>query len=110
MITRRRDELESRLSTLEAEYEELLGASQRYRGFDLCVHIILPTEKTIHDEETSNADIANSMAEFKVSFLNADISVILTRLSFPRTNLRHNTPLDEKLALPRSPISSSRLN
>ncbi|KIJ17423.1 hypothetical protein PAXINDRAFT_168086 [Paxillus involutus ATCC 200175] len=46
MITRRRDELESRLSTLEAEYEELL-------------------EKTIHDEETSNADIANSMAEFK---------------------------------------------
>ncbi|KIK96806.1 hypothetical protein PAXRUDRAFT_825569 [Paxillus rubicundulus Ve08.2h10] len=46
MITRRRDELEGRLSTLEAEYEELL-------------------EKTIHDEETSNADIANSMAEFK---------------------------------------------
>ncbi|KAF8844948.1 kinesin [Paxillus ammoniavirescens] len=46
MIMRRRDELESRLSTLEAEYEELL-------------------EKTIHDEETSNADIANSMAEFK---------------------------------------------
>lgn len=27
MITRRRDELEGRLSTLEAEYEELLGAS-----------------------------------------------------------------------------------
>lgn len=26
MITRRRDELEGRLSTLEAEYEELLGA------------------------------------------------------------------------------------
>ncbi|KAF9246507.1 kinesin heavy chain [Melanogaster broomeanus] len=46
MITRRRDELEGRLSTLEAEYEELL-------------------EKTIHDEETSNADIANSMTEFK---------------------------------------------
>ncbi|KAI9571537.1 kinesin heavy chain [Boletus coccyginus] len=46
MIARRRDELEGRLSILEAEYEELL-------------------EKTIHDEETSNADIANSMAEFK---------------------------------------------
>ncbi|KAG9318498.1 hypothetical protein JVU11DRAFT_589 [Chiua virens] len=46
MITRRRDELEGRQSTLEAEYEELL-------------------EKTIHDEETSNADIANSMVEFK---------------------------------------------
>lgn len=28
MITRRRDELEGRLSTLEAEYEELLGASK----------------------------------------------------------------------------------
>lgn len=27
MVTRRRDELEGRLSTLEAEYEELLGAS-----------------------------------------------------------------------------------
>lgn len=28
MIARRRDELEGRLSTLEAEYEELLGASE----------------------------------------------------------------------------------
>ncbi|KAN0077273.1 P-loop containing nucleoside triphosphate hydrolase protein [Tylopilus felleus] len=46
MIARRRDELEGRLSTLETEYEELL-------------------EKTIHDEETSNADITDSMTEFK---------------------------------------------
>ncbi|KAL4067646.1 P-loop containing nucleoside triphosphate hydrolase protein [Scleroderma citrinum] len=46
MITRRRDELEGRLTTLEAEYEELL-------------------EKTIQDEETSNAGIAESMAELK---------------------------------------------
>lgn len=46
MVTRRRDELESRLATLEAEYEELL-------------------EKTIQDEETSNAGIAQSMAELK---------------------------------------------
>lgn len=30
MITRRRDELEGRLSTLEAEYEELLGQSGGY--------------------------------------------------------------------------------
>ncbi len=29
LITRRKDELESRLSTLEAEYEELLGAVSR---------------------------------------------------------------------------------
>ncbi|KAA1471145.1 kinesin heavy chain [Dentipellis sp. KUC8613] len=46
MITRRKDELESRLAALEAEYEELL-------------------EKTIHDEETSNVDLAESMAELK---------------------------------------------
>ncbi|KAH7926331.1 kinesin heavy chain [Leucogyrophana mollusca] len=46
MITRRRDELEGRISTLEADYEELL-------------------EKTIHDEEASNADIADSMADIK---------------------------------------------
>lgn len=47
MNTRRRDELEQRLSGLEAEYEELL-------------------EKTIHEEETSNVDIAESMTELKV--------------------------------------------
>ncbi|KIK47067.1 hypothetical protein CY34DRAFT_9244 [Suillus luteus UH-Slu-Lm8-n1] len=46
MVTRRRDELEARFQSLEADYEELL-------------------EKTIHDEETSNADIVDSMAEFK---------------------------------------------
>ncbi|KAN0133784.1 kinesin heavy chain [Lactarius tabidus] len=46
LITRRKDELESRLSTLETEYEELL-------------------EKIIHDEEASNADIARSTAELK---------------------------------------------
>lgn len=44
---RRRDDVEQRLVTLEAEYEELL-------------------EKTIHDEETSNADLADSMTELKV--------------------------------------------
>ncbi|KAI0273649.1 kinesin heavy chain [Gloeopeniophorella convolvens] len=46
LITRRKDELESRLSVLETEYEELL-------------------EKIIHDEETSNADLARSTAELK---------------------------------------------
>ncbi|KZV90266.1 kinesin-domain-containing protein [Exidia glandulosa HHB12029] len=46
LIGRRKDELEQRLSTLEAEYEELL-------------------EKTIQDEETSNVDVAESMAELK---------------------------------------------
>ncbi|EDR14840.1 kinesin heavy chain [Laccaria bicolor S238N-H82] len=46
MVTRRRDELEARVSGLEAEYEELL-------------------EKTIHDEETSNVDVAELMADLK---------------------------------------------
>ncbi|KAH9997258.1 kinesin heavy chain [Russula vinacea] len=46
LITRRKEELESRLGTLETEYEELL-------------------EKTIHDEEASNADITRSTAELK---------------------------------------------
>ncbi|KAG7092475.1 hypothetical protein E1B28_008827 [Marasmius oreades] len=46
MLVRRRDELESRVAALETEYEELL-------------------EKTIHDEETSNADLAESMTDFK---------------------------------------------
>ncbi|TBU50883.1 kinesin heavy chain [Dichomitus squalens] len=46
MHQRRRDELESRIASLEAEYEELL-------------------EKTIHDEEVSNVDVAESMAELK---------------------------------------------
>ncbi|KAI0328591.1 kinesin heavy chain [Cubamyces sp. BRFM 1775] len=46
MHQRRRDELESRISALETEYEELL-------------------EKTIHDEEVSNVDIVESMAELK---------------------------------------------
>ena len=47
MVMRRRDELEGRLAALETEYEELL-------------------EKTIHDEETSNVDIAESMTDLKV--------------------------------------------
>lgn len=46
MHTRRRDELEARISALETEYEELL-------------------EKTIHDEEVSNVDVAESMADLK---------------------------------------------
>ena len=47
MVMRRRDELEGRIAALETEYEELL-------------------EKTIHDEETSNVDIAESMTDLKV--------------------------------------------
>ncbi|KAF9464722.1 kinesin heavy chain [Collybia nuda] len=46
MVTRRRDELEARVAALETEYEELL-------------------EKTIHDEETSDVDLAESMTDLK---------------------------------------------
>ncbi|KAJ3551915.1 hypothetical protein NM688_g4433 [Phlebia brevispora] len=46
MHIRRRDELEARITALETEYEELL-------------------EKTIHDEDVSNVDVAESMAELK---------------------------------------------
>ncbi|KAG6866930.1 hypothetical protein C0991_003846 [Blastosporella zonata] len=46
MVVRRRDELEARVAALETEYEELL-------------------EKTIHDEETSDVDLAESMADLK---------------------------------------------
>ena len=49
LALRRRDDVEQRLATLETEYEELL-------------------EKTIHDEETSNADLADSMGELKVLY------------------------------------------
>ncbi|KAJ7235471.1 putative kinesin-1 [Mycena haematopus] len=52
MITRRRDELETRVAALETEYEELL-------------------EKTIHDEETSNVDLAESMAISRFNKLEA---------------------------------------
>ncbi|KAI0093926.1 kinesin heavy chain [Irpex rosettiformis] len=46
MHTRRRDELEARIASLETEYEELL-------------------EKTIHTEDVNNVDIMESMAELK---------------------------------------------
>ncbi|KAF8609864.1 kinesin heavy chain [Ceratobasidium sp. AG-I] len=46
MVSRRRDELEQRLTTVEADYEDLF-------------------EKTIHAEETSNTNSGESMAELK---------------------------------------------
>jgi len=66
MITRRRDELEARVTVLETDYEELLGtwafagrgSSDRYRIW---------AEKTIHDEEANNVDVAEMMADLKVS-------------------------------------------
>ena len=63
MLTRRREELEARVASLEAEYEELLGLSTPF-ALPTCADC--PKEKTIHDEETSNADLAESIADLKV--------------------------------------------
>ncbi|KAG6814358.1 hypothetical protein H0H92_010944 [Tricholoma furcatifolium] len=57
MVTRRRDELEARVTQLETEYEELLG--------ELFSVLCLFQEKTIHDEETSDVDLAETMADLK---------------------------------------------
>ncbi|KAF8163319.1 kinesin heavy chain [Crassisporium funariophilum] len=46
MVIRRRDELEARVAALETDYEELL-------------------EKTIHDEESNNVDVAEMMTDLK---------------------------------------------
>jgi len=46
LLVRRKDELEGRITSLEAEYEEML-------------------EKSIRDEETSNADTAEAVADLK---------------------------------------------
>ncbi len=86
MITRRRDELESRVATLEADYEELLGMflSDPY-PFCAVNNISRHIEKTIHEEETSNIDIAESMADLKVRAL------ILCLLEWIFTLLHHVT-------------------
>lgn len=71
MHQRRRDELESRISGLETEYEELLGSFSNlppaYAHADN--HSFASTEKTIHDEEVSNVDIVESMSELKVGLI-----------------------------------------
>ena len=63
LAAKRRDEVEARLSALEGEYEELLGGLV-IGNVDLNADFL--PEKTIHDEETSNIDVAESMAELKV--------------------------------------------
>lgn len=68
MNARRRDEIETRFAALETEYEELIGESadfQRPINVDLCGN----TEKTIHDEETSDVDLAESVADLKVQYV-----------------------------------------
>lgn len=90
---RRKNEVEQRLAALESEYEELLGMcySNYLGGANYC------TEKTIHDEETSNVDVADSMAEYKV--------YMTSLLLWPSSNAADRT--NSKPNMPRSarPIS-----
>lgn len=84
MISRRRDELESRVATLETEYEELLGETNEA----LCLISLYSSgaiEKTIHDEETSDVDVAESMTDFKACFCQLDPFVCLTNLTVEQT-------------------------
>lgn len=66
LLTRRRDELESRVSTLETEYEELLGALLPPSSCALRCCLISSAEKTLYNEETNDVDMAESMADLKV--------------------------------------------
>ena len=86
LALRRRDDVEQRLATLETEYEELL-------------------EKTIHDEETSNADLADSMGELKVPYTCDNIFSCSNSLF--RASLKRNTMPSEMPKLARFKISSS---
>ena len=61
---RRKAELEKRLAALETEYEELLGGCLQPTCSSSSYGRL--SEKTIHDEETSNVDVAESMADYKV--------------------------------------------
>lgn len=70
VIIRRRDELEERVRQLEEEYEELLGACIFFDPKHIAkIRYYTFTEKTIHDEEASNIDIADSVAELKVGHM-----------------------------------------
>lgn len=66
MNARRRDEIETRLAALETEYEELIGESDDKQLSAFSIDLYRNTEKTIHDEETSNVDLAESMGDLKV--------------------------------------------
>jgi kinesin family protein 5 len=61
---RRKTEFEQRLSALETEYEELLGVDIQFRS-KIQLHAIY-SEKTIHDEENGDADVAETMVDYKV--------------------------------------------
>jgi kinesin family protein 5 len=93
LLLRRRDELEGRLATLEQEYEELLGLSLLSLSLlSLAVMLtipLLPTDKTLADDE--RADAAN-VNDIKVRLVPSSFCRhLLTFLSTCRTSSRRST-------------------
>lgn len=86
MHVRRRDELESRIATLESEYEELLGKCIRCLWCGAILTGNTNAEKTINEEEVSNVDAAESMAELKVC---GDLDTIWPRPASHPSNLQN---------------------
>jgi kinesin family member 5 len=64
LLAKRKDELETRVTGLEAEYEELLGTPHPPFLLAEC-ELSLHTEKTIQDEETNNSE---AIADLRVSY------------------------------------------
>jgi len=91
MITRRRDELEARVTALEMEYEELLGGVyDPFVSNPPPISFFFRAEKTIHEEEVNNVDVADLMADLKVSYIAINQGFILILLS--RISWRYNMP------------------
>lgn len=66
MLTRRRDELESRLTTVEAEYEELLGACEVPASWVAC-ELTLGADKSVQEDEAASKDVSAAVQDLKVS-------------------------------------------
>jgi hypothetical protein len=82
-IMRQQDKLKECVTALEAEDKELL-------------------EKIIHDDQTSNVDIAESTAEIKVYLGCHTLGQML--IPWPRTSLRRNTSPGSRHTLARCTI------
>jgi len=74
-------------------------------NFDL--DLIVGTEKTIHDEETSNVDVAELMADLKV---NVPPSIPLSANHPVRTNSRSNMLPNVRLSSAKRLTSSNNLS
>jgi kinesin family protein 5 len=74
ILTRRKDELESRLAGLETEYEELLGASSCHLPFlrserlgaEWLTSRLVDADKTIQEDERADTDLSANVQDIKV--------------------------------------------